>query len=453
MRLIKKYNCFISEEFSKNEPIPEIIGVDRGLAIFVIGQPAIGKSYFIDNYVQTKNVNIKNFSSDDVSLLYTKDPNVYYRGVEKTDGEKSKNASELNLQKMSNFIQTGQSFVYDTTGAGKEFTDRGFEHVKEIFDKAKLNNYKIVFIHLLSTLQTSLEQDKLRTRHVDPHYIKWAYAKQQGGEIDGVKVEGNISRYKSLNPDSYYLVTSIDKKYKFYKFIDGKLAIRKNDKYIIKESIDNKSLIDDIIETMLDFADDDYKIRFGSLRGGISFQQYSDGDIADFQPVSRFGNKLKSMFTISIMNNQKFKTYSDLVKICDEMQVTIARIVDMGWKFKSFDIKSYESSSLSGSPERPTFSYIEYKFSKPDKEVSDGQKFDAVDFRQKFEELTELDIESIDYDDSDKTTMLTIHYSPKTYDGELPRDIEDKLDEISNLYSTSDWDWFKARQYVVYYWN
>jgi predicted kinase len=235
MRFIKEYNQFLLEEVSKNEPIPEIIGVDRGLAVFLIGAPGIGKSYFVKNHIHSKNRNIKDFSTDDVSLLYTKDPNVYYKGREKEEGGRTKNASQLNLLKMDKFMETGQNFIYDTTGAGKEFTDRGFEHIKEIFDKAKFNDYKIVFIHLLSTLQTSIEQDKLRDRHVDPHYIQWAYTKQQGGEIDGQKVEGNIQRYKSLNPDVYYLVTSIDKKYKFYKFIDGKLAVRKNDKYIIKE--------------------------------------------------------------------------------------------------------------------------------------------------------------------------------------------------------------------------
>jgi predicted kinase len=449
MKFIKEYNQFILEEVSKNEPIPEIIGVDRGLAIFVIGQPAIGKSFFIKNYIHTKNPNIKDFSTDDVSLLFTKDPNVYYRGKELPDGSRTKNASELNMQKMSNFIETGQNFIYDTTGAGKEFTDRGFEHVKEIFDSAKSNGYKIIFIHLLSTLQTSLDQDKLRSRHVEPNYIKWAYAKQQGGEIDGVKVEGNISRYKSLNPDSYYLVTSIDKKYKFYKFINGKLAVRKNDKYIIKESINNEKLIDDIVETMLDFTDDDYKVRFDSSRGGINYQQYLSGDIDEFQPTFRFGNIIKSMFTITIMSNQKFKTYEDLVRICDQMQVPIARISDMGWKFNSLDIKSYKTDH-----EEPNFSYIEYKFTKPDEKISDDKKFDINEFGQSFKKLTELDIKNIEYDDSNKSTiMLTVHFGINTYDGELPREIEDRLDKVADLYGADNWDWFKSRQYVVYYWD
>ena len=234
MKYINLFEQFILEEWSKNEPIKEILDKEKGLAIFLIGAPGIGKSYFVKNHIHTKNPNIKDFSTDDVSLLYTKDPNVYYKGKELPEGGRTKNASELNLEKMEVFMKTGQNFIYDTTGAGKEFTDKGFQHIKEIFDFARNFNYEIIFIHLLSTLQTSLEQDKLRDRHVDPEYIKWAYAKQQGGEVDGIEVEGNIKRYKELNPDAYYIVTSIDKKYKFYKFIDGKLAVRKGDEYIIK---------------------------------------------------------------------------------------------------------------------------------------------------------------------------------------------------------------------------
>jgi len=232
MLYLKEFYTFINE-WSKNEPIPEIINKDKNLAIFLIGAPGIGKSYFIKNHIDIKNKNIKDFSTDDVSVLYTKDPNIYHKGKEELpNGEMSSSASELNIKKLKSFMKTNQNFIYDTTGAGKKDTDTGFEHVKEIFDIAKSNNYYTIFIHIVSTLQTSIDQDKLRDRHVDGDYIKWAYSKQLGGIVDGNKVEGNINRFKSLNSDQYYIVTSIDKKYKFYKFINGSLVKRKNDKYI-----------------------------------------------------------------------------------------------------------------------------------------------------------------------------------------------------------------------------
>jgi len=232
MKYLKEFNNFLNEEWSKNEPIPEILDKPKGLAIFLIGAPGIGKSTFVNKFIHPKNPNIKDFSTDDVSLLYTKDPNVYYRGKEKPEGGRTSNASQLNLKKIQMFMTTGNSFIYDTTGAGKEYTDKGFEHIKEMFELARETKYEIVFIHLLSTLQTSIDQDKLRDRHVDPHYIEWAYAKQMGGEVNGKKVEGNLPRYKELGPDHYYIILSIDRKYTFMKFIDGKLSKRKGDKYV-----------------------------------------------------------------------------------------------------------------------------------------------------------------------------------------------------------------------------
>ena len=442
MKFIKEYNQFILEEASKNEPIPELIGTDRGLAIFLIGAPGIGKSYFVKNHIHTKNPNIRDFSTDDVSLLYTKDPNVYYTGKELPEGGRTKNASELNLNRMEKFMETGQNFIYDTTGAGKEFTDRGFEHVKEIFDSSKINGYKIVFIHLLSTLQTSIEQDKLRDRHVDPHYIQWAYAKQQGGEVDGVKVEGNIQRYKALNPDAYYLVTSIDQKYKFYKFIDGKLAVRKNDRYVIKESVDNKGVTSQIVDTMLDFIEDGYDIKFlSSGMGGITYQQYLDGDVR-FQPQMQMsGGVLVSQFFIRFFKNEKFNSYEDFVRICDEMQVVIARLSDLGWSLVKFEPYSTEEKEIK-------FHTIDFKFTKKDERVGE-KKFDVEEFKKHFSEQTALYIEHVkEYDDN-----VYVEFDSIEYDGELPRNTDDRLERVKELYGFATYDYRWPNKFVYFFWE
>ena len=442
MKFIKEYNQFILEEVSKNEPIPEIIGTNRGLAIFLIGAPGIGKSYFVKNHIHTKNRNIKDFSTDDVSILFTKDPNVYYTGREKEEGGKTKGASQLNLLRMEKFMETGQNFIYDTTGAGKEFTDRGFEHIKEIYDKAKECGYKIVFIHLLSTLQTSIEQDKLRDRHVDTHYIEWAYAKQMGGEVDGQKIEGNIQRYKSLNPDAYYLVTSIDQKYKFYKFIDGKLATKKNDRYVIKESVDNKGVTSQIVETMLDFIEDGYDIKFISHGRGITYQQYLDGD-ASFQPQMKMsGGVLVSQFFIRFFKNEKFNNYEDFVRICDEMQVTIARLSDLGWSLVKFEPYSTEEQDTI------KFHTIDFKFKKKDEKVGE-KKFDTNEFRSNFEHHTSLHILDVtEHDDN-----VYVEFDSNDYDGELPRNTDDRLERVAELYGFAHFDYRWPDKFVYFFWE
>lgn len=446
MRFIKEYNQFILEEVSKNEPIPEIIGVGRRLAVFLIGAPGIGKSYFVKNHIHSKNRNIKDFSTDDVSLLYTKDPNVYYRGKELPEGGRTSNASEMNLRKMDKFMETGQNFIYDTTGAGKEFTDRGFEHIKEIFDKAKSNGYKIIFVHLLSTLQTSIDQDKLRDRHVDPHYIQWAYAKQQGGEIDGQKVEGNIQRYKDLNPDSYYLVTSIDKKYKFYKFIDGKLAVRKNDRYVIKESVGNDSEISNIVDCVLDFIDDGYKITFKSPIGDMTYQQYLD-KTGDFHPVFKPNESLiRYQFSLRISKSDKFQTYDDFVKIVDEMQVAIARLQDLGWNLTKFEVSTYEGSLKSVEPK---FNFIEYKFTKPDQKLEVERKFDLEAFKTYFYNHAGMNVEEIkDYDD-----RVYVEFSSNYYNGDFPDDLDDRFSKICDRWGFAEYDYAGGSTDVSFYWD
>jgi predicted kinase len=446
MRFLKEYNQFILEEVSRNEPIPEIIGVDRGLAVFVIGAPGIGKSYFVTNHIHSKNPNIKDFSTDDVSLLYTKDPNIYYKGRELPEGGRTKNASELNLDRMDKFMETGQNFIYDTTGAGKEFTDRGFEHIKEIYDKARDCGYKIVFIHLLSTLETSIEQDALRSRHVDPHYIQWAYAKQQGGEVDGQKVEGNIQRYKALNPDEYYLVTSIDQKYKFYKFIDGKLAVRKNDRYVLKESVDNKNSTDQIVETMLDLIEDGYDIKFISHTGSMTYQQYLDGQLMQSQFKLSSG-VLTYQFIIRFTKNEKFKSYEDFVRICDEMQVVIGRLSDLGWSLSKFNVDSFEGYNNEELPEAK-FNYIEFKFKKKDEKVSEN-KFDVEEFKKHFSEQTGLYIDNVkEHDDN-----VYVEFDSIDYDGELPRNVDDRLERVAELYGFATFDYRWPQKHVYFFWE
>ena len=443
MKYLKEYQFFIGEEFSKNEPIPEILSAKRGVAIFLIGTSGIGKSYFVKNHIHTKNATFKDFSTDDISALYTGDPNIYYRGIE-TDSGRTKNASQLNILKMLTFIETGQNFIYDTTGAGKEFTDSGFEHVKQIYDQARNFGYKIIFIHLLSTLQNSLQQDLERQRHVDPHYIQWAYAKQQGGEVDGIKVEGNIQRYKNLAPDEYYIVTTINQKYKYYKFIDGKLAKRKGDKYIIKESYDNKSEISNIVDCMIDIIEDGHDVLFKSLIGDMTYQQYL-ASLGNFHPVFKPNESLlRSQFSIRIDASEKFRTYEDFVKIIDEMQVVIAKISDYDWVLANFEVLSHEGPFRAP---KPVFKCVEYKFTKPDQNLETDRKFDLKSFKTDFENKTGMNIDDcVNFDDG-----ISIEFSSNYYDGEFPSNLEDRFGNLCDRWGFEQYEFVLGK--VSFYWT
>lgn len=161
-------------------------------------------STFAKNFITNKNRNIKIFSTDDISYTFTKQHNTYRKG-----------SSEINLKKLDMFMESGGSFIYDTTGVQHE-------NVSNITTKARENGYDVIFIHLMAPLDTSLRQNQERERNVPDYYIKHAYERQYK----------NMHYFSNLNPDSYYIVYSIDGKYKFMKFEDGQILKRKVDKYI-----------------------------------------------------------------------------------------------------------------------------------------------------------------------------------------------------------------------------
>lgn len=193
----------IFEEFSKNDPIPEIT-TSKKLAIILLGQAGIGKSTFANNFIIHKNRNIKIFSTDDVSLTLSRDPNIYRNG-----------SSELNIKRLKIYMKSGGSFIYDTTGILKE-------NIEDITKTAKENSYDIIYIHLIGTLDLSLKQNSQRSRNVDDDFLRHSYHSQFK----------NMNFFSSLNPNKYYIVYNIDGKYKFMQYKDGELLKRKVDKYV-----------------------------------------------------------------------------------------------------------------------------------------------------------------------------------------------------------------------------
>jgi len=366
MRYLKEYSSFLNEEWSRNEPIPEIIDKPKGLAIFLIGAPGIGKSYFVKKFIHPKNPSIKDFSTDDVSLLFTKDPNEYYKGRETPEGGMTSNAGQLNRKRIQQFIETGNSFIYDTTGAGKEGTDKGYKHIKKMFDLARENRYEIVFIHLLSTLQTSIDQDKLRDRHVDPKYIKWAYAKQMGGMIDGERVEGNMPRYKALGPDEYYVVLSIDQKYTFMKFINGKLARKKGDRYVqMNESATEESFgAYEVIQCIQEMIDDGYVIRIIDSKNSAAYPKdiYDDTESAQKLKIEvEHATLIRTHFKIEILVD----TFEKLNNVFTEMYLANERLKDEGFTLVDILLDKQDQNE----PNEIKFRRITYVFEKPDRKL------------------------------------------------------------------------------------
>ena len=403
MKLINNYQGFINEEYSKNDPIPEINRMKEKLGIVLLGLPGSGKSTFASKFIVPHNQNIKTFSTDDVSYMFTKDKSKYHKG-----------SSELNITSLKSYIRSGQNFIYDTTGSN----DIG---VFEITRDAHKYGYKIVFILILIDVDTAKAQNRKRGmtggHTADDEYIDHVYSTQ---------LQTTKSYLKYVKPDAFYVVLNKGGNYKYYKFDNGELKRRKVDKYVsfIKESVDIEGEVDKIVETMLDFIDEGEKITFKSSTGEMTYTDYlaKNDRYQNFKPVLVSKNKTVSRF--SIVYSAKDKDYDNLVEILDNMKSTIGRLGDEGWILSGFSVNKVFS--------------VFFEFTKPD-------VFLDKEFELPNEDELRGEIEKLGF----RVERMTIgpagtdlEFSSYAYDGELPSEesCEDKFERICDIFGFSSFD-------------
>lgn len=349
MKYLNRYSEFnVILENSKNDAIPEITQGGK-LGIILIGAPGIGKSTFVKNFITPKNQRIKVFSTDDVSLTLTKQHNVYRRG-----------ASQLNLRKLSIFIKSGGSFIYDTTGVQKE-------NVESITKEARENGYKIIYIHLMGTLDLSLKQNLQRERNVPDSVVKNIYSEQSR----------NMKYFSSLNPDNYYIIYNIDGKYKFMKYDGQRLLKRKVDRYVpFNESINNKEFsIKDAYLSAIGIIDDGFLINFYDQEERYLSTDDIDNEtekFKNFKVYKNIGNYRQNEFTLEVVAKREEDTLSfdDFVTIVNDMSVSIQDIATRGWIMSDFFASPDDDSRGVGLEHR--FYHIRFVFTKP-KEIIDNK--------------------------------------------------------------------------------
>ena len=414
MKVINNFNGFINEEYSKNDPIPEINRMQEKLGIVLLGLPGSGKSTFANRFIVPHNSNIKTFSTDDVSYLFTKDKSDYYKG-----------ASELNITSLKHYMKSGQNFIYDTTGSNDI-------NVFEITKDAQKLGYKIMFILILIDVETAKSQNKKRGmtggHTADDDYIDHVYSTQ---------LQTTKSYLKYVKPDAFYVVLNKDGNYKYYKFDNGELKKRKVDKYVsfLRESNGSENEVDKIVDTMLDFIDEGEKITFKSSTGDMTYTDYlvKNDRYQKFKPVLVSKNKTVSRF--SIVYSAKDKDYDNLVEILDNMKSTIGRLGDEGWILSGFSVNKVFS--------------VFFEFTKPD--VFLDKEFELPDEDELIEEIEKLGFRIERLKIADSETELEFS-SYDDYDGMLPSEesCDDKFERICDIFGFSSFDLDYRRSKVIF---
>ena len=413
MKVINNFDGFINEEYSKNDPIPEINRMKEKLGIVLLGLPGSGKSTFAKRFIVPHNPNIKTFSTDDVSYLFTKDKSKFHVG-----------SSELNIVSLKSYMRSGQNFIYDTTGSNDI-------NVFEVTRDAHKLGYKIIFILILIDVDTAKSQNKKRGMTgghlVDDEYIDYVYSTQ-------LQTTKNYLKY--IKPDNFYVVLNKDGNYKYYKFDNGELKKRKVDKYVsfLRESNGSENEVDKIVDTMLDFIDEGEKITFKSSTGDMTYTDYlaKNDRYQKFKPVLVSKNKTVSRF--SIVYSAKDKDYDNLVEILDNMKSTIGRLGDEGWILSGFSVNKVFS--------------VFFEFTKPD--IILDKEFELPDEDELREEIEKLGfrVESIRIGDSE----TELEFSSYAYDGELPSEesCDDKFERICDIFGFSSYDLNYRRAKVIF---
>ena len=414
MKVINNFNGFINEEYSKNDPIPEINRMKEKLGIVLLGLPGSGKSTFANRFIVPHNSNIKTFSTDDVSYLFTKDKSDYYKG-----------ASELNITSLKHYMKSGQNFIYDTTGSNDI-------NVFEITKDARKYGYKIMFILILIDVETAKAQNKKRGmtggHTADDEYIDHVYSSQ---------LQTTKSYLKYVKPDAFYVVLNKDGNYKYYKFDNGELKKRKVDKYVsfLRESNVSENEVDKIVDTMLDFIDEGEKITFKSSTGEMNYTDYLEKNTRyqNFKPVLVSKNKTVSKFTI--VYSPKDGSYDNLMIVLDNMKSTIGRLGDEGWILSGFSVNKVFS--------------VFFEFTKPD--VFLDKEFELPDEDELIEEIEKLGFRIERLKIGDTETELEFS-SYDDYDGMLPSEesCDDKFERICDIFGFSSFDLDYRRSKVIF---
>ena len=216
---------------------------------------------------------------------------------------------------------------------------------------------------------------------------------------------------------------------------------------LINESFEEEKrdeFFPDLVDILSDMMDDGYKVVLYSIRKRVRLNHYLSSSEEDqkeiidgFFPVYKAGNKIKSLFRVSIYLGSS--NYDKFVDIVSKMQSVVGRLSDLGWKINN--VGPVESNGFYFDDPREDYQFVDYTFEKDD--VKSDDELPTREEATKILRDFSLELQEFEYDGN----ICYIGADSLHYDGHIDIDSE-KMDKIKDQLGFSSYEYEPERDWV-----
>lgn len=192
---------------------------------------------------------------------------------------------------------------------------------------------------------------------------------------------------------------------------------------------------------------DNYKVNFFDVDNNMI--NSNDKNINEFQLTKDYHSIRRSRFMIEIMqDNSKPLSIHDVAEIGIEMSTTIKHLEREGWILSDYHLnQSKLSSDLKG---KVVFYYIHYTFSKEDQEIEPSKSLEDSIPTNRILRAFEgggIEVKKQDISYLDDSIEIGDWYTEYLSNNE----VEDYLDEITDLLGATEWEWYHGTNGIRFY--
>jgi len=194
---------FLLEDFLLENTMNDfnkLISRRRRLLVILAGSPRSGKTWVYKKYIQAKVKNSISINPDDISYVFTKDPNIHKVAATRLSTSKA--------EKVVSDRKDDPVIVYDSTGFD-------VNRIKRIVDKARENRFYVIIINVFAPLKETIERNRQSSRKVDEDYLvkRWKAAQAN------IKILS-----KAIEPEEYFIVINSQDRQFWYKYENERIV-------------------------------------------------------------------------------------------------------------------------------------------------------------------------------------------------------------------------------------